>query len=42
MKNLFASIAAIGFAVFSTVALAQDCEEGMTWDEETESCAPSE
>ena len=42
MKDLVALIAAVGFAVSSTVAFAQDCEEGTTWDETTETCVPNE
>ncbi len=43
MKTLVALLAAMGLAASATVALAQeDCDEGMTWDETTESCVPDE
>ena len=41
MKTLFALLVALGLAV-TTAAYAQDCEEGQTWDEATESCVPNE
>jgi hypothetical protein len=42
MKTLVVLLAAIGFAVTSTSAFAEDCEDGMTWDEVAEACVPSE
>ena len=42
MKTLVALLAAIGFAALSTAALAEDCEDGMTWDDASESCVPDE
>ena len=41
MKTLFAMIFALGLTV-TTGAYAQDCEEGQTWDETSESCVPDD
>lgn len=41
MKTLIAMIFALGLTV-TTGAYAQDCEEGQTWDETSESCVPDE
>jgi len=41
MKTLFAILVALGLTATSA-AYAQDCEEGQTWDEATESCVPDE
>ncbi len=41
MKALIALIVALGVAG-PTAAVAQDCEEGMVWDEATESCQPAD
>jgi hypothetical protein len=41
MKTLFALFVALGLTV-SAAAYAQDCEDGMTWDPDTETCVPSE
>ena len=40
-KTLFAFLVALGLTV-TTTAYAQDCEQGQTWDEATESCVPDE
>ena len=43
MKTLIALIVALGLAApFATSALAQECDEGMVWDEATESCQPAD
>jgi hypothetical protein len=43
MKTLFALIVALGVAApYATAALAQECDEGMVWDEDTESCQPAD
>jgi hypothetical protein len=41
MKTLIALIVALGVAG-PTAALAQECDEGMVWDEDTESCQPAD
>jgi hypothetical protein len=38
-KTLFAFLVALGLTV-TAAAYAQDCEEGQTWDETSESCVP--
>ncbi|MGD8356202.1 MAG: hypothetical protein PVJ46_08525 [Methyloceanibacter sp.] len=40
-KTLFAFLVALGLTV-TAAAYAQDCGEGQTWDETSESCVPDE
>jgi len=43
MKTLIALIVALGVAApIASTAFAQECDEGMVWDEDTESCQPAD
>lgn len=42
MKTLIALLVATGFAASAATAIAEDCDDGMTWDETTETCVPDE
>lgn len=42
MKTLFALLVAASLAAFSTAAFAEDCEDGLTWDEDLQTCVPTE
>jgi hypothetical protein len=42
MKTIVALLIAMGLAAASTAAFAEDCEDGTTWDPDTETCVPTE